>query len=189
MKKLLYLLAAFLFTNVIGYSQVRITVDSVNLYRVVDSLPHDYVSENWEEGPNVEIFASFKNETDETIKLKAVIVDVIGDINSLCFKEVRNLHGGIDVIFNYKGKMYEYGLSCVEIHGPKEVKPFEEKVLEIDCKIFFGSELLKQGYYDYRNMIIEILPTLQVVFEHNKKVYKSRGISRVVYIPNPVLGY
>ena len=181
-------MAVIPFTNIIGYSQVRITVDSVNLYQVVDSLPPDYVSEHWGLGPGVEIFASFRNETTETIKLEAVVIDYeMSDF--LDVKEVLNPQGGIDVIFNYKGKMYEYGLSCVEIHGPKELKPFEEKVLEIDCDIFAGTELGKRRYYDYRNMIIEILPTLQVVFEHKNKVYKSRGISRVVYIPNPILGY
>lgn len=184
--KYIYLFTCFFLYSYTISAQVLIQIDSLFINNVDDSqkiirIPitdsseiYEIHSEDKEHGPYVNIYATFEN-----LFLDTLLLDTILD-----FDLMQNPEGGIYITFTYKGKVYEIMPTTIYPVGKNILLPQRSLQVHFGDWIFLGTNIKKEGGYNYSKEVIETLPTLQVVFKYKNKIYKSKGISKVIYMDN-----
>lgn len=197
MKKFL-LIITILFVTINTYSQVKITVDSIYITQIIDTLPiyngkvMNDIDENWGMGPWVRVYATFENSTNDSIPL-----EIFGyvlqssentSLDSLLF--IRNPNGGIFLTFSYKKNKYEVTpdpFSFIPKSGKKDyLMPTTKQSISFGAHILYGTDFYEKywqpnGHIYFKEMI-EILPTLRVTYiAPDGSIYESSGIENVIY--------
>lgn len=190
MKRILFVaLACFLHYN--AYSQVDIYIDSVFVSRVVDTLGFEedgfiiVEEEDYEEGPFVRLFVTFKNIGKDTLILESLLDftgEEYGHLDSL--KICHNPNGGIFITFNYRDKEY---IRYPIVNREKLLLPDTQQRINLSDNIFLGTDIKHPGGSVYYKEVIECLPTLQVKYmSKSGAIYSSRGIKNVKYKGKPM---
>ena len=196
--KQIFFITILLFVTNYAYPQIKISIDSVYITQVIDTLPihqgivMNDIDEDWGKGPWVRVYATFENFTNDTIYLDNL--DYVmqesenTNLDSLTF--IRNTNGGISLTFSYEKKIYEVDpdpLSFIPGTGQrKKLNPTKKQTISFGTHILFGTDFYKESWRPegliYFKEIIEIIPTLQVMYTaRDGSIYRSCGIKNVIY--------
>jgi hypothetical protein len=91
----------------------------------------------------------------------------------------------IFIVFNYQGKDYnDLVISFFQEKDKLTLKPGESVEFNVSSRILLGTDLYQKPDYDYRDVLLQIIPTLKVcyIIAGSGERILSKGINRVSLI-------
>lgn len=166
MNRIIFIIVLIL--SVTTVKSQSLVIDSISVSRVITHLVDNNFGENESNGPLIYFYATIKNDLDSTVILSPS-------------------ESTLEIKYQYNDRYYS-----VEIE-PITAMPFIEKEniilrtneyinFEFSSWIFMGTNILnlkRRKIYDYTTAIIQVLPTIQVVYKQNIYRLTSKGICSV----------
>ena len=198
MNKILIVLSTILLYIPSAYCQISLSIDTLYIsnvkYLLTDNNDEKFVeiySEDKGNGPYITVSITFENLSTDTLFVDSIldftheddtIIKMINNgIDGWSTKHSDN--GGLYLTFYYNSKIYELMPAYIYPIDRKPVLPGNKQKLKFGDWLFLGTDIFKDFYgANYNKEVIESLPTLQVVFEYEDKIYRSYGIKEVKYI-------
>lgn len=204
MNKIIIVLSILLLNISSAYCQVSLSIDTLYIsnvnYILTDSNKEfiltdsnnkeiiEIYSEDKEAGPYITACITFRNLSTDTL-----LVDSWYDFTHYHDTDWSTKHsdnGGLYLTFNYNSKIYKVTPFYIYPVDREPVLPGGKQKLKFGDWLFLGTDIFKEVYgedkdfygADYTKEVIECLPTLQVVFEYDNKLYRSYEIKEVKYI-------
>lgn len=148
MKKTIITLLLF-FSLIEINAQLSFVISKIKLSRYDLNIKPNEIIEGLN-GPVVGLHCSIRNQSKDSIRIFRPYVELF-------------------VEFNYKGKIYSEKILPLYYQDLKDIvlKPNEETSFRIGHKLLFGTPMYDYGKYDYTKEMLQILPTLRVVFKQD----------------------
>ena len=149
-------------------AQLVITIDTIAIefFNNVDFNKDTIITidEDEGQGPSIIFYCKITNHSD----------------TSICIfpKDSRLFYGFSYAGTQFYGRLYQLTIEgdVYKIEGGSSVEFFS------DCWIFMGTELLGEGYGDYRDILLQVLPTLQVLYKDCNHKIESCSVGNVVLL-------
>jgi hypothetical protein len=144
-----------------------IMIDNIEISRVVTEIKETR-GENEAEGPIVKFNVTIKNNTDSIVK-------------------IHPSQSNIKIKYMYKKNAYVRDANLLSLISFLEndillLNKDEEIKLVFSDRIFLGTNILNmtiRNIYDYRKELLQVIPTLQILYEENNLQLRSNGIKGV----------
>lgn len=186
MKKTIITIILILFALNTSYSQIKLSIDSLEISYVVDSSKVYFIGDSLvgtREGDKV--FDLF----DESLRHGPYIVTCItieNQSNDCVTLQWSDLYNNSYYEFNRNNCLYKVkGLAFQNFDEPIVIPKRGKYIISAGNWLFLESDIYKSSKFpgsEYNKEVIEVLPTLQFVLEYKGKIYKSCGIKKVIYV-------
>lgn len=145
-----------------SFSQLDLIVEELIVSNVIVQLSDNTIIEGSEDGPYLNLNCVIKNTSDSIIKLHP--------LNS---KFILN--------FNYKGDKYNSEIIAFVFDDSDiiVIQPNEFLQISLGEHLLLGTPILVENKYDYTFDMLEILPTIKLIYEEKNIKIKSTEINRV----------
>jgi hypothetical protein len=162
MKKSLIVIFLLTFFSVISHAQVHLEMKVVQVSSL-KKLASDSLSLHAYDGPYVLITASFTNVSTEEI--------LLNPSKSEAYVEFKFRNKVI------RDRIVSLGFSDLEI---LKLKPEDKIEVVFGSNILLGTNIMSDEKDDYTREMIEILPTLKLIYKEGDQVYKACEIQQVL---------
>lgn len=157
---LILAITVLLFNNVVG--QISFKINEMNVSNIKVDFNLDAMDEDLRNGPYVLFECDIINNTESLI----VLYPSDSETN---------------VWFNYKGEMYFNKLFSLPFLEKKtlELMPNQNVTVVWGIYILLGTPILKVNHEDYTTEMLEILPTLKVIYRDKNLEIEATEVSKV----------
>ncbi len=146
-------------------AQFIFSLKNIKVSKINVPISKDYFKEGDNDGPFVQISFILKNNTDSIIKLHPSKSEMT-------------------IAFKYNRETYYQNLIPVIFMGKDSllISPHQQYESFVGVNLFLGTSILKKNNNDYRIELIEVLPTIKLVYKENGIKVISSGILEVEVI-------
>jgi len=148
-------------------AQLVVFLKNIKVSKTNVPILKDHYREGDIDGPYIQFFFALKNNTDSIIKLHPSRSEMTFEFK---FKKETYYQKLIPVIFMEKDSIL--------------IPPHQQYESFVGVDIFLGTFILKKNNNDYRTELIEVLPTIKLVYKEKGLKVISSGILDVEVIDN-----
>ena len=162
MKKIYVLLIISVIFTLSAYAQLVFLIKDIKVSKINVPILKDYFREGDTDGPFVNIFFILKNNTDSVIKLHPGKSETF-------------------IQFQYKNSNYSQKVILIPFmsNDTLTILPHQQYESFVGADLLLGTFILKSNNNDYRIELIEILPTIKLIYKEGKIRIKSSEILNV----------
>ena len=160
--KRLFILGLILIFSIKSEAQINLSIKELNIFHLNIIIDKDKYAEDDEDGPYIACLLTFENVTDSSIFIYP---------SSSTTK----------ILFSYKGEQYSnetFHLGFLE-NDTIKIEPKQSIEVNFGDNILLGMGLVEDISKDYSKELLQILPTIRVVYKDSKYNIKSVGILNV----------
>ena len=146
-------------------AQIDFIIKKIQVSKTNVQISNDIIREGDEDGPFVNIFFSFKNNTDSILKLHPSKSEMIIQFQ---YKNRYNSKDGFPIPFMDNDSLI--------------ILPHQQYESFVGVNLFLGTFIFHEKNNDYRIELIEVLPTLKLFYKEKKIRIKTSEILDVEVI-------
>ncbi len=145
-----------------SYSQLDLKINELIVSNITVQLSENIIDEDIEDGPYLSMICVIKNTTDSLINIHP------SESNFL-------------ISYNYKGEKYSFEIVALPFIDNDSIVLLPGKLVDLNLGInlLLGTPILIKNKCDYSVEMLEILPTLKLVYIEKNMIIKSSEINRV----------
>lgn len=146
-------------------AQIVLTLKNIRVANINVPISENFIREGDDDGPYVNMFFVFNNNTDSIIKLHPSNSKMI-------------------LQFRYKSEYFYQNVFAIPFTDSDTliIMPHQQYESFVGESLLLGTSILKNNNNDYRIELIEILPTIKLVYKETKMNIKSSEILNVEVI-------
>ena len=132
-------------------AQFILSLRNIKVSKINVPISKDYYREGDTEGPFVNMFFTLKNNTDSIIKLHPSKSEMI-------------------ISFQYKNRYFSrngFPLPFMD-NDSLIIMPHQQYESFVGVELFLGTSILKENNNDYRIELIEVLPTIKLIYKEKR---------------------
>ena len=150
-------------------AQIVLTLKNIKVAKINVPISENFIREGDDEGPYVNMFFVFNNNTDSVLKLHPSNSKMI-------------------LQFRYENKYFNQNIFAIPFMDSDTliIMPHQQYESFVGESLLLGTSILKHNNNDYRIELIEILPTIKLVYMETKINIKSSEILNVEIIDKKI---